>query len=147
MVEEKAPFRERRRAERFQISDATIICYKRSILHFLFKKKNIAKFIYNISERGIMFLANKNMPIGTRVYVEVTLKKFSDGFEALGEIRWTKPVPEDEKVLLGNGFFIGVEFTGISKDALAKIKRMKSWFTSIQYKAKEKGKETRSLKI
>lgn len=124
-----------RRWPRFKVDDETqVILYPEKLLNFMgLGRANRAKAAINLSEGGVLVRTTEKIPRGTRVKLNISIEKFSDRFECVGVVRWCFQAARSDK-----DFYAGVSFEDLPPADVKKIEKMRSWFTSPEYKAKTK---------
>jgi hypothetical protein len=71
---------------------------------------------------------------GVTVKLNNNIQKYNDSIETEAEVRWSHQNISNEAE-----FYIGVMFLNLGSPYVAKIARMRAWFTSAQYQSiKEK---------
>jgi c-di-GMP-binding flagellar brake protein YcgR len=118
---------ERRRYERFSLFDYIFSCFKKDFLHLLGLGKDIAKGIKDLSAGGVKINSSEALPPGTKVYFQLHLPRFSDGFNVSGEVRWVKEIKGEGEA---KEYLLGIQFTDIGEQDVKKIEAMRKWFTS-----------------
>ena len=124
-----------RRWPRFKVDDeAAVVLYPEKLLNFMgLQKSNRAKAAVNLSEGGVLVRTTEKIEEGTRVRVTVSIDKFSDRFECVGVVAWCYAAARSE-----TDFYVGVRFVDLPPADMKKIKKLRSWFTSPEYRAKTK---------
>jgi uncharacterized protein (TIGR02266 family) len=77
----------------------------------------------NISEGGVFIATYHHVPIGTTVVLHMMLPFEAEPVVTLGEVRWLRDCPANEIGADAPPPGIGVQFIGMSPDALAKVRR------------------------
>jgi hypothetical protein len=122
---------ERRRHERFEMSEAQTTVYRDGLLTVLgVGKENKARVALDLSEGGLRILCEERIPVGTRVRIRVEVEKYNDAIETVGVIRWCFQSAKRK-----DDFFAGIMFVNLDGAQARKIGQMREWFTSPQYKA------------
>lgn len=125
-----------RRFPRFKVDDAAaVVMYpEKQLLNFVgLGKQNRAKAAINLSEGGVLVRTTEKIPRGTKVRLSISIEKFGDKFECLGEVRWCYQAARSEKE-----YYAGVRFLDLPANEAKKIEKMRGWFTSPEYKQKTK---------
>jgi hypothetical protein len=123
---------ENRNSQRFRIEDTKTEMYLHGILTRLgINRKNEARVAVNLSEGGVMVSTHEKIPRGTKVKIRIEMEKFKDVIEAEGVVRWSYASARNS-----SEFYSGVQFVNLAPSDLAKIVRMRTWFTSPEYRAK-----------
>jgi hypothetical protein len=80
--------------------------------------------VVNMSEVGLLINSVKNMPVGTKLNIEVLFPKEFEltNFEVLAEIIWKDIYLEED----WEGFRYGLKFIQISEEDLLKLKQLLS---------------------
>jgi Tfp pilus assembly protein PilZ len=122
-----------RRHPRFVVQDeAQIVLHPESLLNFVgLLRANRAKAIVNLSEGGVLVRVSSEMPRGLPVRLKMDIEKFDDRFECAGEVIWCYPSADG-----GGDYFAGVVFKTLSRADAKKIEKLRSWFTSPEYKSR-----------
>ena len=84
-----------------------------------------------LSEGGVLLRIQSRLKGESRVRVRIELEKYNDVIEAEGVVRWcfqSARNPAD--------FYAGVEFRTLPRAQKALIGKMRSWFTSPEFKQK-----------
>jgi PilZ domain len=123
---------ELRRHPRFRAEEAGARLYVKDFLATLgIGRKNEAGAAVNLSEGGVLLRIQSRLKGLSRVRVRIELEKYNDIIEAEGIVRWcfqSARNPAD--------FYAGVEFRTLPQAQAALIGKMRSWFTSPEYKQK-----------
>ena len=124
-----------RRWPRFKVDEeAEVWLYPEKLLNIVgLGKANRAKGAVNLSEGGVLVRTTEKLEMGTRVRLTISIEKFSDRFECGGVVAWCYAAARSE-----TDFYIGVRFVDLPPEDMKKIKKLRSWFTSPEYKAKTK---------
>jgi uncharacterized protein (TIGR02266 family) len=77
----------------------------------------------NISEGGVFIATHHHVPIGATVVLHMMLPFEDEAVVTLGEVRWIRDCPANEAGSDAPHAGIGVQFVGISPEALAKVRR------------------------
>lgn len=93
-------------------------------------RTNHAQEAVNLSEGGILLRTQSKLKSGTKVQVRIEIEKYKDLIEAEGEIRWCFQSAKD------TSFYAGIQFKDLPPNQAALIGKMRSWFTSPEYKQK-----------
>ena len=124
-----------RRWARFKVDDAAnVVLYPEKLLNFMgLGTKNRAKAAVNLSEGGVLVRTTEKIPKGTRVRLTISIDKFSDRFECVGVVRWCYAAARSK-----SDYYAGVSFLDLPPADIKKIEKMRSWFTSPEYKNRTK---------
>jgi len=121
---------DRRKYLRFRIDDALPKLFSKGWLSSLgIGRASRTRAAINLSEGGVMLLANENIPVGTGVTVRIEMEKYSDFIESSGQIRWCQ-----ESARCDHEYYAGIAFTRLAAADLKKIGQMREWFTSREYR-------------
>ena len=90
----------------------------------------------NLSEGGILILTHSKLKAGSRVQVKIEVEKYKDVIECEGEVRWCYQSARD-----ATDFYAGIQFKDLPPTQMALIAKMRSWFTSPEYKQKSATKK------
>jgi len=107
--EEKRLAKERRRESRVNEEDKVVLELL-SDPGFSGEKRSLNALTKDISPGGVRLMTNVNLPAGTRVGLEIALARRRKLVRAVGSVRWSRSVYEEEL------FELGVEFTEISPE-------------------------------
>jgi hypothetical protein len=122
---------ERRRHGRFEVDQVSSHLYKDGILALIgVGRGNLARATIDVSEGGAQLLVHERLPAGTKVRVKIAIEKYKDTIEASGVIRWCYQSAKKKE-----DFFVGVQFDEMTNAQTHKVKLMRDWFTSPQFKA------------
>lgn len=128
-----------RRSMRFQVDDAVTLVYKKGLLQSLgIGRTNEARAAVNLSEGGILIRTGDRLKSGTKVKVRLEIEKFKDVIEAEGVIRWCFKGANDE-----TEWYAGIRFTVVPEAAVAKIARLRGYFTSPEYRSRSAARRRR----
>lgn len=124
-----------RRWPRFKVDDeAAVVLYPEKLLNFMgLGRANRAKAAINLSEGGVLVRTTEKIPRGTKVRLTISIDKFSDRFDCVGVVRWCYQAARSEK-----DYYAGVSFEDLPPGDRKKIEKMRSWFTSPEYRNKTK---------
>lgn len=124
-----------RRWPRFKVDDeAAVVVYPEKLLNFMgLGRGNRAKAAVNLSEGGVLVRTSEKLARGTRVRLTISIEKFSDRFDCAGEVRWCYQAARSDK-----DYYAGISFVDLPPSDVKKIEKMRSWFTSPEYKQKTK---------
>lgn len=124
-----------RRYPRFKVDDeASIILYPDKLLNFVgIGTSNRAKAAINLSEGGVLVRTGERLEKGSRVRLTISIEKFGDRFECVGQVCWCYAAAHVTKE-----FFAGIRFVDLPEADRKKIEKMRSWFTSKEYRHKTK---------
>ena len=124
-----------RRWPRFNIDEeAAVVLYPEKLLNFVgLGTANRAKAAVNLSEGGVLVRTTEKIPRGTRVRLTISIGKFADRFECVGVVRWCYAAARSD-----TDYYAGVSFLDLPPADVKKIEKMRSWFTSPEYKARTK---------
>jgi len=123
---------EQRRNPRFKTDEATVHLYiKKGLLTTLgIGRRNEARAAVNLSEGGILLATGTKLVQGTKVQVRIEIDKFNDVIETEGVIAWCFQSARD------TSYYAGIEFRNLPAAQATLIGKMRSWFTSPEYKQK-----------
>ena len=123
-----------RRWPRFKVDDeASVVLYPEKLLNFMgLGKSNRAKAAVNLSEGGVLVRTTERLSKGSRVKLTISIQKFSDHFECVGVVRWCYAAARTKD------FYAGISFLDLPPADIKKIEKMRSWFTSSEYKNRTK---------
>src|SRR5688572_6275415 len=122
---------ELRRHPRFKTDETTVQLYIKGLLAtFGIGRKNEARSAVNLSEGGILLATHAKLTKGSKVQVRIEIEKFKDVIEAEGVVAWCFQSARD------TSYYAGIEFHNLPKSQAALIGKMRSWFTSPEYKQK-----------
>jgi hypothetical protein len=125
------PGSERRKHERFEMSEAQTTVFRDGVLTFLgMGKENKARVALDLSEGGLRILCEERIPVGTKVRVRIDFEKYQDAIEATGTVRWCYQSAKRKE-----DFFAGIMFVNLDPGQTKKIALMREWFTSPQYRS------------
>jgi Tfp pilus assembly protein PilZ len=122
-----------RRWPRFNIDDeASVVLYPEKLLNFMgLGKANRAKAAVNLSEGGVLVRTTEKLVKDARVRLTISIEKFSDRFECVGEVCWCYAAARSSKE-----YYAGIRFVDLKEEDMKKIAKMRSWFTSKEYRHK-----------
>ena len=120
-----------RRWHRFKVDDAAnVVLYPEKLLNFMgLGKTNRAKAAVNLSEGGVLVRTTEKLSRGSRVRLTISIQKFSDRFECVGVVRWCYAAARTKE-----DYYAGISFLDLPPADIKKIEKMRSWFTSSEYK-------------
>ena len=129
-----------RRWPRFKVDDAAaVVLYPEKLVNFMgLGKTNRAKAAVNLSEGGVLVRTNEKLARGSRVKLTISIQKFSDHFECVGVVRWCYAAARTKD------FYAGISFLDLPPADIKKIEKMRSWFTSSEYKNRTKFRSPKS---
>jgi len=124
---------ELRRHPRFKTGqEATAEIYLKGLLTtFGIGRKNEARAAVNLSEGGLLVRTASKLKTGAKVQVRIEIEKYHDVIEGEGEVRWCYQSAQN-----ASDFYAGVQFKDLAPAQKALIDKMRSWFTSPEYKQK-----------
>ena len=123
---------ELRRHPRFKTDEVTAELYVKGLLATIgIGRRNEARASVNLSEGGLLVLTNTKLKPGAKVQFRIEIEKYNDVIEGEGEVRWCYQSARD-----ASEFYAGVQFKGLPPAQTALIAKMRSWFTSPEYKQK-----------
>lgn len=123
---------ELRRHPRFRTDEATAELYLKGFLSkFGIGRKNEARGAVNLSEGGILIILHSKLAAGTKVRVRIEMEHYNDIIEADGEIRWCTQSARDP-----SNYYAGVQFKDLPPAQASHLAKMRSWFTSPEFKQK-----------
>jgi hypothetical protein len=126
--------RDSRNRLRFEIGDVEVLAYPKGILSGLgLRRRNRAKRVLNLSEGGVLLVADRHLDIGTPVHVRLKFPRLDEVIEGPAEVRWCREWPAHP-----GSHLVGVEFSAPSLELWAMIRHMRGWFTSRQYKLRSR---------
>ncbi len=126
-----------RRHTRFKTHEASAQIYSKGLLTSLgIGRKNEARTAVNLSEGGILVLTHSKLKAGSRVKVKLEFEKYKDVIECEGEVRWCYQSARDAA-----DFYAGISFVDLPPTQMALIGKMRSWFTSPEYRQKSATKK------
>jgi hypothetical protein len=131
---------ELRRSARFHIEDAVPLVYRKGLLQTLgIGRTNEARAAVNLSEGGILIRTRERIKSGTKVKVRLDIEKFKDVIEAEGVVRWCVQGADE------GDYYAGILFTSVPAAAVAKIARLRGYFTSPEYRSRNAAKKKRDV--
>jgi hypothetical protein len=123
---------ELRRHPRFRADDASARLYVKGFLTTLgIGRKQEGGSAVNLSEGGVLLRIQSRLKSGSPVQVRIEIEKYKDIIEADGIVRWCFQSARDQA-----DFYAGIEFRTLPRAQAALIGKMRSWFTSPEYKQK-----------
>ena len=123
---------ELRRHPRFRADDASARLYVKGFLTTLgIGRKKEGGSAVNLSEGGVLLRIQSRLPSGSPVQVRIEIEKYNDIIEAEGIVRWCFQSAREQA-----DFYAGIEFRALPRAQAALIGKMRSWFTSPEYKQK-----------
>lgn len=123
---------ELRRHPRFKTEEATAEVYLKGLLSTIgIGRRNEARAAVNLSEGGLLVRTASKLKPGSKVRFRVEIEKYNDVIEGEGEVRWCYQSARDS-----SDFYAGIRFKELSPAQTALIGKMRSWFTSPEYKQK-----------
>lgn len=123
---------ELRRHPRFRTDEASAELYLKGFLATLgIGKKNEASSAVNLSEGGILVIVHSKLACGAKVRVRIEMEHYNDVIETDGEVRWCYQSAKDP-----SDYYAGVQFKSLPAAQASHIAKMRSWFTSPEYKQK-----------
>jgi Tfp pilus assembly protein PilZ len=126
-----------RRSPRFKTDEAEARIYVKGFLASLgIGRKNAARGAVNLSEGGILVMTDTKLKAGSRVQVRLEFEKYKDVIECEGEVRWCYQSARDAA-----DFYAGIEFRDLPPAQTALIGKMRSWYTSPEYRQKSATKK------
>lgn len=130
---------ELRRSARFHVDDAVTLVYRKGLLQSLgIGRTNEARAAVNLSEGGILIRTRDRIKNGTKVKVRLDIEKFKDVIEAEGVVRWCVQGAGDD-----GDYYAGILFTRVPAPAVAKIARLRGYFTSPEYRSRNAARKKR----
>ncbi|HVE42895.1 MAG TPA: PilZ domain-containing protein [Planctomycetota bacterium] len=121
-----------RRHPRFRADEASARLYVKGFLTTLgIGRRNETGSAVNLSEGGALLLIQTRLKSGSPVQVRIEIEKYKDVIEAEGVVRWCFQSAREQA-----DFYAGVEFRALPPAQAALIAKMRSWFTSPEYKQK-----------
>lgn len=141
---EPSGFREMRQAQRFPVEEVEVSAHAQGFLSkFGLKGGNRAKTAINLSEGGALLHLTRRLQPDQQIRLRVHVPKFDDTLECMAEVRWCLESGRD-----AGDYYAGVKFVDLPADAVRKITKMRSWFTSKEFKVRtsiRKKEETKKL--
>jgi hypothetical protein len=126
-----------RRHTRFKTEEASAQITTKGLLATLgIARKNQARATVNLSEGGILVRAQSKLKAGSRVKVKIEVEKYNDVIECEGEVCWCYQSARD-----ASDFYAGIRFVDLPPAQSALIGKMRSWFTSPEYRQKSATKK------
>lgn len=123
---------ELRRYPRFRTEEATAHLYLQGFLATIgIGRSNEARSAVNLSEGGILLRTQSQLKAGTKVRVRIKIERYNDLIETGGEVRWCFQSARDS-----SDYYAGIQFDDLPPAQAALIGKMRSWFTSPEYKQK-----------
>ncbi len=121
-----------RRHPRFRADEASARLYVKGFLTTLgIGRRNETGSAVNLSEGGALLLLQTRLKPGSPVQVHIEIEKYKDIIEAEGVVRWCFQSAREQ-----TDFYAGVQFRALPAAQAALIAKMRSWFTSPEYKQK-----------
>jgi hypothetical protein len=122
-----------RRWPRFKVDDeASVVVYPEKLLNFMgIGRANRAKAAVNLSAGGVLVRASEKIPKGTRVRLKISLQKFGDQFDCVGQVCWCFAAARST-----HEYYMGISFIDLPEADAKKIEKLRAWFTSAEYKHK-----------
>ena len=118
---------------RFKAEGTTTSVYPKGLLSTLgLGQGNVVRSAINLSEGGVLLLANEQMKPDTLVRVRVEIKSPPDVLEGDGIVRWcaaSRNRPDQ--------FYVGIQFQELKAAQTVKLSRMREWFSSPAFRMKE----------
>ena len=114
---------------RFPIDAAVVRLTKNGLLASI--RANKSQGAVNLSEGGILIRTRERIAEGTKVRITLDLEQFDDHLVTVGDVRWCGQSARGK-----DGFFVGIQFQGLPPDDVKKIRQMRAWFTSPEYRVK-----------
>src|SRR5262249_27390630 len=122
---------ELRRHPRFRAEEASAQLYIKGFLSKLgIGLKNEARSAVNLSEGGVLLSTHTKLNRGTKVRVRIEIERFKVVIEAEGVITWCFQSARD------TSFYAGIAFQNLPPAQAALIGKMRSWFTSPEFRQK-----------
>jgi len=124
---------ELRTNDRFRVDDIAIpVVYEHGLLSSLgIGRVNQARSAVNLSEGGVLVRTHDQMKSGTKVRVRLEIEKFEDVIEAEGVVRWCFQSAKEQ-----SNFYAGIRFTNMPPPIASKIAKLRSYYTSPEYRSK-----------
>lgn len=123
---------ELRRHPRFKTDEVTAELYLKGLLTTIgIGRKNEARTAVNLSEGGLLVLTGSKLKPGAKVQFKIEIEKYHDVIQGEGEVRWCYQSARD-----ASDFYAGIQFKNLPPAQRALIDKMRSWFTSPEYKQK-----------
>lgn len=133
-VSQKA--RDLRRHGRFRIDDAEVVVFPERFLTAIgLGRSNRAKEAVNLSEGGCLVRCREKLTAGDKVRIRIRMEKFDDLFDCRGQVRWCFESANDP-----GDFYAGIAFLDLPSGHADKITKMRSWFTSKEYRIQKRSK-------
>ncbi len=128
---------ELRRHPRFKTDETNVQLYIKGLLSTLgIGRKNAALTAVNLSEGGILLTTTSKLNKGAKVQVRIEIEKFKDVIEAEGTVAWCFQNARDTET-----WYAGISFEKLPPPQAALIAKMRSWFTSPEYRQKSATKK------
>jgi len=128
---------DRRKHQRCDMDDARAV-YCTGVFAFIKLGKSQAG-VYDLSESGVCIQTEARLKPGTKVRVEIAIKKPKELFEAYGIVRRSVESPRDRKI------YTGIEFVDLDTPTRSKLRSMCEYFNSGTYKNLRKEKNNDPL--
>ena len=148
-IDDGSPFpapakaRDLRRHGRFRIDEAEVVVFPERFLTALgLGRSNRAKEAVNLSEGGCLVRCREKLTRGEKVRIRIRMEKFDDLFNCSGEVRWCF-----ESASEAGEFYAGIAFLDLPTGHAGKITKMRSWFTSKEYRMQKRAKTGPNPKI
>ena len=121
-----------RRHSRFRAEEAATRLYVKGFLTKIgIGLKNEARATVNLSEGGVLLITRSRLKKDSPVVVRIEIEKYNDVIEAEGTVAWCFPSARVQEE-----FYAGIQFKSLPPAQAALIGKMRSWFTSPEYKQK-----------
>ena len=131
-----AKTRDLRRHGRFRIDDAEVVVFPERFLTALgLGRSNRAKEAVNLSEGGCLVRCREKLGCGDKVRIRIRMEKFDERFNCQGEVRWCF-----ESATAPGDYYAGIAFLDLPSGHADKITKMRSWFTSKEYRMQKRAK-------
>src|SRR5262249_44352426 len=128
---------ELRRHTRFKADEATVQLYSKGLLATLgIGRKNEAQAAVKLSEGGIPLAAKPQATRDAKRQVRIEIDKFKDVIVAEGTVAWCFQNARD-----ASSWYAGIAFQNLPPAQSALIAKMRSWFTSPEYRQKSATKK------
>ena len=132
-----------RRHARFAVDGAGATLYFKGVLSLVgLGSSSKARGLLNLSEGGALLICPEEAAPGRKVRIRVEMEKYQDVFEADGVVKRCSRSAKRE-----GEFHIGLQFTEMDDAQKKKLVKMRDWFTSPEYKAKQAARNKQSGSI
>jgi hypothetical protein len=123
---------ELRRYPRFKTDEAKAELYLKGLLTSIgIGRKNEARAAVNLSEGGLLVRTGSQLKPGAKIQFKIEIEKYNDVIEGDGEVRWCYQSAQNSA-----DYYAGIQFKELPPAQRALIDKMRSWYTSPEYKQK-----------